>query len=88
MPTQAAFIDQSPQLETTKGYGASAVCLPFFAMAGGHVTEDIPQALTQAGFAGRILPPVGLDARVPRLIADAIRQGQPLCSDACRWSPR
>ena len=87
VPTAAAFIDQTPQLETATGYGADAVCLPFFAMAGGHVTADIPAALASAGFAGRILPPVGLDPRVPALIAAAILAGQQICSGACRWSP-
>lgn len=84
---EAAFIDQSPQLESVQGYGADAICLPFFAMAGGHVIDDIPAALAKAGFAGRILPPVGLDARVPALIAAAIRQKAPLCANACRWTP-
>jgi len=86
--TDAAFIDQTPQLEAVQGYDSRAVCLPFFAMAGGHVMDDIPAALEKAGFAGQILPPVGLDPRVPKLIADAIQQGKTLCSDACRWSPR
>ena len=85
-PAAVAFIDQTPQLQTATGYGKDAVCLPFFAMEGGHVTEDIPAALEKAGFAGRILPPVGLDARVPALIAAAIREGSPICAGACRWS--
>lgn len=82
---EPAFIDQTPQLASMTGFGRDALCLPFFAAAGGHVTEDIPKALTEAGFQGRILPPIGLDPRVPALIAAAIRRGQPVCTESCRW---
>ena len=78
------FIDQDPQLSTLTG--RSGVCLPFFAAEGGHVSDDIPAALAKAGFAGRILPPVGLDARVPGIIATAIARGVPVCAQACRWA--
>ncbi len=81
----AAFIDQSPQLVDVVGFGSGAVCLPFFAAAGGHVTEDIPRALKTALFPGRILPPVGLDVRVPAIIAAAIAAGKPVCLAACGW---
>lgn len=77
------FIDQEPQLSSLTGRGG--VCLPFFAAEGGHVSEDIPAALAQAGFTGRILPPVGLDARVPGIIAAAIQRGVPVCAVDCRW---
>jgi sirohydrochlorin ferrochelatase len=80
------FIDQEPQLASLTGFGADAVCLPFFAAEGGHVAEDIPAALAQAGFGGRILPPVGLDARVPALIAAAIERATPVCAGTCRWA--
>ena len=72
--TAAAFIEQSPRLETATGHGADSACLPFFAMAGRHVEKDLPEALARAGFRGRILPPVGQDDRVPGLIAEALRQ--------------
>jgi sirohydrochlorin ferrochelatase len=80
----AGFIDQEPQLSSLTGRGG--VCLPFFAAEGGHVSDDIPAALAEAGFTGRILPPVGLDARVPGIIAAAIARGVPVCSAACRWA--
>lgn len=83
---ETGFIDQAPQLSTMVGYGNAAVCLPFFAATGGHVSEDIPQALAAAGFTGRILPPVGTDARVPALIAAAIQRGETVCAHACRWA--
>lgn len=80
----AGFIDQEPQLLSLTGRGG--VCLPFFAAEGGHVSEDIPEALAEAGFTGRVLPPVGLDARVPGIIAAAITRGVPVCAGACRWA--
>ncbi len=49
-----------------------ALCLPFFAARGGHVVEDLPAALAEAAFRGTVLEPVGLDPRVPALIARAI----------------
>lgn len=82
----AAYIDQSPQLSQARGYGAGAVCLPFFAAEGGHVTEDIPAGLAEAGFAGRILPALGLHPAVPGLIAAAILRDQPVCATGCRWA--
>lgn len=78
------FIDQEPQLSSLTG--RSGVCLPFFAAEGGHVSEDIPRALAEAGFQGRVLPPVGLDSRVPGIIAAAIVRGTPVCSGTCRWA--
>jgi sirohydrochlorin ferrochelatase len=80
----AGFIDQEPQLVSLTGRGG--ICLPFFAAEGGHVNDDIPEALGAAGFTGRILPPVGLDARVPGIVAAAIARGVPVCAGACRWA--
>ncbi len=80
----AGFIDQEPQLMSLTGRGG--ICLPFFAAEGGHVNDDIPEALGAAGFTGRILPPVGLDARVPGIVAAAIARGVPVCAGACRWA--
>lgn len=71
---KAGFIDQSPRIvDIAGGFGATAVCLPFFAASGGHVVDDLPQALALAGFSGPVLPPLGLDARVPGLIAQALQ---------------
>lgn len=73
---EAAFIDQSPQIaEVAAGMPAGSLVLPFFAARGGHVVDDLPAALTAAGFDGRVLPPLGLDARVPGLIRAALRRG-------------
>lgn len=72
---EAYFIDQDPKISTARGFGAEAICLPFFAAEGGHVVDDLPAALGEAGFAGTVLPPLGLDTRVPGLIARALRAG-------------
>ncbi len=70
---ETGFIDQEPRIaEVARDLGAQAVCLPFFAARGGHVIDDLPQALGEAGFAGALLDPVGLDPRVPALIAAAL----------------
>ena len=71
---EAAFIDQSPRIvEAAAGFPEGALVLPFFAARGGHVVEDLPQALDEAGFRGTVLPPLGLDPRVPGLIRRALR---------------
>ena len=58
--------------EAAKGLGEQSLCLPFFAQSGAHVREDIPEALSQAGFKGDILPVLGALHDVPKLIAKAI----------------
>ena len=82
---EAAFIDQSPQLAEASGHGPNSICLPFFAAEGGHVSDDLPRALKLAGFQGRVLPALGLDPRLPELIARAILAGVPVCAQDCRW---
>ncbi len=82
---EAGFIDQTPQLSAFRVRRRCPVP-PFFAMAGGHVTDDIPAALAEAGFAGRLLPPLGLDPRVPGLIAEALLRPLPPCGETCRWA--
>jgi sirohydrochlorin ferrochelatase len=73
---EAAFIDQSPRIaDVAATFAPGALVLPFFAARGGHVIDDIPRALTEAQFDGVLLDPVGLDPRVPGIIAAAIRAG-------------
>ena len=85
IPTKAAFIDQDPQLAHSPNHDPTAACLPYFAAEGGHVTDDIPAALAQAGFRGRLLPAIGLADAIPALIARAIHAGTPVCTGKCRW---
>jgi len=54
------FVEEDPSIaEAASGLSSKSLCLPFFACVGGHVLEDIPQALDQAGFSGEVLPVVG-----------------------------
>jgi sirohydrochlorin ferrochelatase len=72
---EPAFIDQDPQIATVaETLGSGALCLPFFAARGGHVVDDLPKALAEGRFNGTLLDPVGTDARVPELIAAALRK--------------
>jgi sirohydrochlorin ferrochelatase len=82
---EAAFIDQPPILAEATDHGPGSVCLPYFAAEGGHVSDDLPRALAEAGFQGRVLPALGLDPRLPAVIARAIRAGVPVCARECRW---
>jgi sirohydrochlorin ferrochelatase len=69
---QAAFIDQSPRISDLRDFGPDSICLPYFAASGGHVLDDIPQALAAAGFTGRLLGALGTDRRTAAIIATAL----------------
>lgn len=66
------FVEQSPYLADAARLDGPVLCLPFFALTADHVTEDVPEALAQAGFTGPLLPPIGAAAEVPALIAQAL----------------
>lgn len=51
-----------------------SICLPLFATTAGHVTGDIPQQLSAAGFQGVLLPPIGEDEDVPAMIATTLER--------------
>ncbi len=72
------FVEEAPFLADaaaamTAQRSTHMLCLPFFAMGGEHVRDDIPEALQQAGFTGPVLPPFGQYDAVARLIADTLR---------------
>lgn len=70
---RVGFVEEAPFLaEAARGLGEQSLCLPFFAAGGGHVTDDIPEALDAAGFAGLRLPPIGCAPAVPGLVAREI----------------
>lgn len=70
---ETGFIEEPPHLaDVMAGFDAHSVVLPFFAANGGHVTDDLPQAVEQVGYAGRVLPALGLHPDVPALIAAAL----------------
>lgn len=67
------FIEEAPFLrDAAKDLGPRAIALPLFATRAEHVTDDIPVALTAAGFTGTCLPPIGLSSEVPQMIAAAL----------------
>ncbi|HPG23911.1 MAG TPA: CbiX/SirB N-terminal domain-containing protein [Amaricoccus sp.] len=69
---RVGFVDEEPRLAVAARLPGPALCLPFFAARNSHVEVDLPEALAEAGFPGPILPPVGTDAAVPRIIADGL----------------
>lgn len=72
---RTGFLEEAPDLaEAARGTGMRTVCLPLFVARWGHVADDIPEALRRAEFSGVLLPPLGTMAKVPSLIAAAIRR--------------
>ena len=69
-----AFLEEDPHLRDIAAQHPRAICLPFFALRAGHVAQDIPEALAQAGFHGRLLPAIGERPEAADLIAAALRR--------------
>lgn len=67
------FIEEHPFIEEAALNLGQAICLPLFALRASHVAVDVPTALQKADFSGIVLPPLGMNERVPRLIAKALR---------------
>ena len=68
------FIEEAPFItDAARDLPARAICLPLFATQAEHVTDDLPRALTMAGFQGLTLPPVGMARAVPAMIAESIK---------------
>lgn len=67
------FIEELPFVaDAARGLGPKAICLPLFVARWGHVRDDLPEALAEAGFEGRVLDPLGCQPEVPALIARAL----------------
>ncbi|SCZ53923.1 Sirohydrochlorin ferrochelatase [Epibacterium ulvae] len=67
------FVEERPTIaEAAKALPPQSFCLPFFAQAGDHVQEDIPEGLTEAAFQGVTLPVIGALSEVPSLIAQTL----------------
>lgn len=80
---RSGYIEEPPFLkDAAQAGGTQAMCLPFFAAEGGHVMQDIPDALDQAGFSGLRLHPIGTHPRIPAMIAAALHDGGRRLADA------
>jgi sirohydrochlorin ferrochelatase len=70
------FVEEEPGIAELAGsIPGPALCLPFFALKAGHVLRDLPQALTEAGFQGPLLEPIGQDPSIARLVAGILQKG-------------
>lgn len=69
----AGYLEEKPLIEESARDLGQAICLPVFALAASHVAIDVPDGLRKAEFAGVTLPPLGLHAEVPALIAAALK---------------
>ncbi|MEM9576867.1 MAG: CbiX/SirB N-terminal domain-containing protein [Pseudomonadota bacterium] len=66
------YVDEAPTIRDGARGPAQAIVLPFFAARAGHVIEDLPEELEEAGFTGPVLDPVGLWPETPALAIAAI----------------
>ncbi len=66
------FIEEEPYLADAARLPARSICVPFFAMQGNHMRDDVPEALSKAGFSGPVLPPFCRYDDVARLIAERV----------------
>lgn len=72
--TRSGFIEEPPHVADQARDLGQAICLCFFAINAGHMLEDMPQALSQAGFTGPVLPAMIDWNSVPALIADSLKR--------------
>ncbi|GHE00665.1 Cobalamin (Vitamin B12) biosynthesis CbiX protein [Defluviimonas sp. 20V17] len=76
---EVGLIEEAPSLTEVARAARSrgpGLCLPLFAQAAGHVRDDVPRALFEAGFTGLVLAPIGAHPKVPALIAGALAQAE------------
>ena len=67
------YVEEAPFLQEVARLQGPAFCLPLFATRAGHVAQDVPEALENAGFPGTLLPAIGEHPEAARLIATALR---------------
>lgn len=71
---RVGFVEEEPFVDqAAAGCGPMSLCLPLFACAGFHTTQDVPEALEKASFPGILLPVLGEAPGIPRLIAHRLR---------------
>lgn len=67
-----AFIEEEPFLADVAARSRGGLCLPFFALRAGHVVQDIPEALAQAGYRGHLMAAAGEHPEAAGLIARSL----------------
>jgi sirohydrochlorin ferrochelatase len=75
---EVAFLEQAPRLpdvlQQMRDAGAPAqICLPFFAMHGDHMRDDVTEELAKGGFDGDLLPVISKLDGVTQMIAQAVK---------------
>ena len=71
---KTGYVEEPPHFEDIAQSGQDrSICLPFFAAYGGHVKEDITDALTEADFKGLLLDPIGTFEAIPEFVAQSLR---------------
>ena len=71
-PKPSDVLGQGVDIHLSVNRSLNLICLPFFALRAGHVENDIPEALADAGFTGPLLPAIGEHPCVPKLIAASL----------------
>jgi sirohydrochlorin ferrochelatase len=72
---RTGYVEQAPFLaDAAAPCGARSLCLPFFALSGFHVRDDLSAALQEAAYPGAVLPALGALDGVPQLLARALLQ--------------
>lgn len=71
--TRSGFIEEPPHVADQARDLGQAICLCFFALNAGHMLDDMPQALEEAGFTGPVLPSMIDWPQVPQLIANSLQ---------------
>jgi len=66
------FVEEAPSLAEAARDARRGVCLPFFVLRAGHVSDDLPTALAAAGFEGPLLAPIGAHPGAPALVARSL----------------
>lgn len=72
---QTGYIEEAPFFgDVAMDSSAQTLCLPFFAALGGHVKDDVTDALAAADFKGPLLAPIGTFDAIPAFIAESLRK--------------
>lgn len=70
---RTGYVEEPPRIgDMVRDCPSPALCLPFFAAYGGHVKEDITEALAAGAFPGPLLDPIGTFDAIPELIARSL----------------